>query len=404
MKLVIVKLLLFTACFASANVLHAQIKTGAENINDYLPLIQGKKIALVVNNSSRVGNQHLIDTLISLGIKVQKIFTPEHGLKGNVSAGEKVANDVYGKTKIPVISLYGEKKKPLPSDLNGIELLVFDMQDMGVRFFTYISTLAYVMEACAENAKSLLVLDRPNPHAGYIDGPVLKKEFTSFVGLHPVPVVYGMTIGEYALMINGEAWLKNQIKCNLKVIKISNYNHDMKYYPNVPPSPNLRTAEAMLLYPSLCFFEGTDVSVGRGTDLPFEVVGKPGFMNGNYHFTPVSIPGVADKPLHEGKKCSGFLLTDFAREFVEPSGQLYLHWLIGFYDSAENKSTFFNSFFDKLAGNNILKQQIIEGRQPEEIQKSWENELAEFQKIRKKYLLYPDFTVKVRSFELTPKQ
>ncbi|NLJ06609.1 MAG: DUF1343 domain-containing protein [Sphingobacteriales bacterium] len=385
-----------------ANLVNAQVKTGAEQTNEYFPFLSGKKLGLVVNQTSVIGKTQLIDSLLHSGMQVVKIFTPEHGLQGNVSAGEKVGNSYYGKTKIPVISLYGDKKKPAPEDLKGLDLVVFDIQDMGVRFFTYISTLAYVMEACAENNVSLMVLDRPNPHAYYVDGPVLKPAYTSFVGLHPVPVVYGMTIGEYALMVNGEGWLKNGIRCKLKVISLSGYDHDTRYYPEIPPSPNLRTREAMILYPSLCFFEGTDVSVGRGTGFPFEVIGKPGFTQGNFTFTPQSIPGIADKPLYEGKTCSGFKLTDFANEFVVNTDMLYLHWLIGFYDNSPDKETFFNSFFDKLAGTDELRKQIIAGEQPENIRKSWQSDINQFLLIRKKYLLYPDATFKGQMLELKP--
>lgn len=386
----------------SANLLKAQLKTGAEQTNKYFPVLKDKKIALVVNNGSVIGHVHLIDSFLNAGLKVKKIFTPEHGLKGNISAGVKVENSYYGSQKIPVISLYGEKKKPSPEDLTGIDILVFDLQDMGVRFFTYISTLSYVMEACAEKKIAMMVLDRPNPHAYYVDGPVLKPGYTSFVGLHPVPVVYGMTIGEYALMINGEGWLNNNLKCNLKVIQLDGYTHDTRYYPQIPPSPNLRTKEAMILYPSLCFFEGTDVSVGRGTDYPFEVIGKPDFTQGNFSFTPKSIPGIAEKPIYEGKTCYGFKLTDFATDFVANTDFLYLHWLIGFYDNSTNKETFFNSFFDKLAGTDSLRKQIIAGMQPEDIRKSWQPDLENFYKIRKKYLLYPDATFKGQMLELKP--
>jgi len=373
-----------------ANISNAQVKTAAEQTNLYLPLLKGKKVALVVNNSSCIGQIHLIDSLLSLKIKVAKIFAPEHGLKGNVSAGDKVSNEVYGKSKIPVISLYGEKKKPTTEDLKGIEVVVFDIQDAGVRFFTYISTMSYVMEACAENNIPLIVLDRPNPNGYYVDGPVLKKEFASFVGLHPVPVVYGMTIGEYAKMVNGEGWLKNQILCDLKVIPLSNYRREEIYIPVQALSPNLRTREAILLYPSLCFFEGTPISVGRGTEYPFEVIGFPGFRQGSFSFTPVSVQGVSENPPYMNKECTGFHLHDFAEEFIPAFRGLYLFWLKDFYDAYEEKDKFFNPFFDKLAGTDELRKQIISGMEVDMIRKSWELDIIKFLEIRKKYLIYPD--------------
>jgi len=381
----------YVVLILKANIAIAQLKTGAEATNEYLPLLKAKKVALVVNQTSLIGQTQLADSLINLKIKVVKIFVPEHGLFGNVEAGGNVNNSTYKKTGIPVISIYGDKVKPAADDLSGVDVLVFDIQDVGVRFYTYISTLTYVMEACAENNVQVIVLDRPNPNGFYIDGPVLEKEFSSFVGLHPVPVVYGMTIGEYAGMVNGEGWMKNNIKCKLTVIKLTNYNHDYRYILPVPPSPNLRTQESIYLYPSLCFFEGTDVSVGRGTDHPFELIGKPGFKPGNINFTPISIPGISDHPLYENIECKGFNVAEFCEDYIVLTKRIYLFWLMGFYSQSDNKDKFFNNFFDKLAGTNKLRDEIIKGIAIADIQKSWEPDIEKFKLIRKKYLLYPDF-------------
>ncbi len=372
--------------------LSAQIKPAADRVEEYLPLLKDKRVALVVNQTSRVGSVLLPDFLIANQIKVVRIFAPEHGFRGNASAGEKVDDGKDAATGLPVISLYGKNFKPKSSQMKGIDLVIFDIQDVGARFYTYISTLHYVMEACAESKKQLIVLDRPNPNGYYLDGPVLEPGFNSFVGMHPVPIVYGMTIGEYAQMINGEGWLKEGEKCSLKVIPCASYTHDSLYKLPVAPSPNLATQQAIYLYPSLCLFEGTDVSVGRGTNLPFEVAGKPDFKEGSYTFTPQNIPGKAEHPPYEGKECRGFLLTKFADEYIKLSKQLYLYWLQGFYEKSKDKDHFFNAFFDKLAGTDQLRKQIIEGKTPNEIQDSWQPGISAFKKIRSKYLLYPDIT------------
>jgi len=382
---------LYVVLILRANIAIAQLKTGAQSTNEYLPLLKDKKVALVINQTSLIGKTPLADSLIKLKIKISKIFVPEHGLFGNVQAGGDVNNSTYKKTGIPVVSIYGQKVKPTSDDLKGVEMLIFDIQDVGVRFYTYISTLTYIMEACAENNIPLIVLDRPNPNGFYIDGPLLEKEYASFVGLHPVPVVYGMTIGEYARMVNEEGWLKNSIKCNLLVIKLTNYNHDYRYILPVPPSPNLTTKESIYLYPSLCFFEGTDVSVGRGTEHPFELVGKPGFKHGNITFTPKSIPGVSDHPPYENIECRGFNVSEFCEDYILLTKHIYLFWLKGFYDQSDHKDKFFNNFFDNLAGTNKLREQIIKGVPIADIQKSWEPDINKFKLVRKKYLLYPDF-------------
>lgn len=365
-----------------------KIIVGAERTDKYIHLLKGKKVALVANQTSRVGNKHLLDTLMSLGINVVRVFAPEHGFRGDVSAGIYVKDNIDTESGVKVVSIYGRNKKPSANDIKDLDWVIFDIQDVGARFYTYISTLHYVMEACAENNVPLMVLDRPNPNGHYIDGPVLKAEFKSFVGMHPVPVVHGMTIGEYAQMINGEGWLENGIQTELIVIEVENYNHSKPYHLPIPPSPNLQSQEAIYLYPSLCFFEGTNVSVGRGTDSPFELIGKPGFEIGNYKFTPKKIPGIADNPPHEGNLCNGFKLTEFANDFIYPSAQIYLLWLTGFYEASENKSNFFNNFFDRLAGTDQLRKQIIEGLSVDEIRVSWQEELYEFRKTRSKYLIY----------------
>jgi uncharacterized protein YbbC (DUF1343 family) len=374
-----------------ANIAIAQLKTGAEATNEYLPLLNAKKVALVVNQTSIIGKTPLADSLINLKVKVVKIFVPEHGLFGNVEAGGNVNNSTYRKTGIPIVSIYGQKLKPTAADLSGVDVMIFDIQDVGVRFYTYISTLTYVMEACAENNVPLIILDRPDPNGFYIDGPVLVKEYASFVGMHPVPVVYGMTIGEYGRMVNEEGWLKNGIKCKLTIISLTNYTHEYRYILPVAPSPNLATMESVYLYPSLCFFEGTDVSVGRGTDHPFELIGKPGFKPGNITFTPKSIPGISDHPPYENIECRGFNVAEFCEDYILLTKRIYLFWLKGFYDQSDNKEKFFNNFFDKLAGTNKLREQIINGTSIIDIQKSWQPDIDKFKLIRAKYLLYPDF-------------
>jgi len=369
------------------------LKTGAERLDQYLHLIENKKVALVVNQTSMLGNVHLVDTLKNLNIEIIGIFAPEHGFRGDHSAGEKVKSEIDPVTKIPVYSLYGNNKKPTKEQLANVDIVIFDIQDVGARFYTYISTLHYVMEACAEQNKTLIILDRPNPNGFYVDGPVLDTAFRSFVGMHPIPVVHGMTIGEYANMINGEKWLKNGVQCSIKIIKTEGYNHNYRYKLPVRPSPNLPSYESILLYPGLCFFEGTNYySLGRGTDYPFEVVGKPGNKIGDYYFTPKSIPGVADNPPARNIECRGFILTEFAHTLEKSKAKLELRWLIEMYKSDEQKDKFFNSFFDKLAGSDSLRKQIISGLSEEQIRKSWQSRLDIFFVIRSKYLLYEDFS------------
>lgn len=368
--------------------LNAQVSVGAEQTAEYLPLLKGKNVAVVVNPTSHIKQRHLVDSLLALGVKIKTIFAPEHGFRGDQEAGAHIKSGIDSATNLPVVSLYGSKKKPSTADLKGIQYIIFDIQDVGARFYTYISTLHYIMESCAENKLPLLVFDRPNPNGHYVDGPVLDTNFKSFVGMHPVPVVHGMTVGEYAKMINGEKWLPKGAQCQLTVIKCKNYTHQVMYKLPIKPSPNLPTMESVYLYPSLCFFEGTDVSVGRGTNKPFESVGKPGFAKGSYEFTPVRIPGVAENPPYMGQKCTGILLTEFGKSFMPLHNGLYLSWLVDFYKESADKEKFFNDFFDKLAGTDQLRKQVIAGKTADEIVESWQPALETYKSVRKKYLLY----------------
>jgi len=366
-----------------------EILNGAERTGLYFPALAGKSIGIICNQTSLVKNTHLLDTLINSGFTVKAIFSPEHGFRGSSDAGEDIIDEKDSKTGVKIISLYGKKKKPLPGDLEGIDILIFDIQDVGVRFYTYISTLTLVMEAAAENGIPLVVTDRPNPNGFYVDGPVLDSAFRSFVGMHPVPVVYGMTIGEYALMINDEGWLGGK-KCNITVIPLKGYSHNMIVKLKVKPSPNLPSWQSVYLYPSLCLFEGTIISVGRGTETPFQVIGHPGFYAGSFFFKPQSIPGISEHPLYENQDCYGSNVTGFAENFAQNENHFALDWLIIMHNVFEDSTEFFNAYFDRLAGNDLLRKDIINGLTEPEIRKSWENDLTAFKQIRKKYLLYPD--------------
>ena len=367
------------------------IIVGANRTAAYLPLLQGKKVGIVANQStvifSEEGQQqytHLVDSLKALNVNLIKVFAPEHGFRGTADAGETITDGKDSKTGLPIISLYGDNKKPTPEQLKGIDVLLFDLQDVGARFYTYISTLHYVMEAAAENAIPLIILDRPNPNGHYVDGPVLDPAHSSFVGMHPVPVVHGLTIGEYGRMINGENWLKNKIQTDLNVIGMENYDHSKRYKLPVKPSPNLPNEQAVNLYPSLCFFEGTNVNAGRGTDKQFQVFGSP-FLNKehfNYTYTPESKPG-AKSPKHLGKTCHGSDLTEYP--YLD---QINLTWLIEAYNHTADKKEFFNNFFTNLAGGPTMRKQIEQGLSEEEIRKTWATGLQEFKEKRKKYLLY----------------
>ncbi|HEX8376215.1 MAG TPA: DUF1343 domain-containing protein [Pedobacter sp.] len=374
-----------------------KLLTGAEQTTAYLPLLKGKRVGMVLNPTSVIGKKLIADSLKSLGVNIVKIFGPEHGFRGNASDGVKIENNVDAKTGIPVISLYGKHNKPTPEDLKGIDLMVFDIQDVGARFYTYISTLHYLMEACAENNLELMILDRPNPNGFYIDGPILEEKYKSFIGMHPIPITHGMTIGEYAKMINGQGWLKGKIQCKLNVIKLKNYTHTTSYTLPVKPSPNLNTQQSILLYPSLCLFEGTVISQGRGTYFPFQVLGNPK-LEGKYKFsfTPVSIRGMSETPLHQDQKCYGLDLRKYDTNNFTKSKKLNLQWLIEMYKAYPDKEKFFDhrqnklmNNFDRLAGTESLKAQIIAGNTEDEIRRSWEPGLSQFKLMRKKYLLYP---------------
>lgn len=371
------------------NVGHNCFKTGADRPELYLPLLRNKTIAVVTNQTGLLEDRtFLVDFLMKNGIRIQTIFAPEHGFRGDADAGEQVKNGRDSKTGIPIVSLYGSNKKPTPEQLKGTDIILFDIQDVGVRFYTYISTLTYVMEAAAENNVEVVVLDRPNPHDGYIDGPVLKDRWKSFVGMHPVPVVYGLTIGEYGKMVNGEKWLKEGIVAKYTLIPMQNYHKTRRYGVSDKPSPNLPNDKAINLYPSLCFFEGTQVSVGRGTDLPFQIYGSPWTRDLPFQFIPQPSFGAKD-PFLKGKRCYGENLSAFPEDLRE----LHLAWLLNAYHHYKNtKQDFFlsNLFFDKLAGTDELRHQIIADKSVEEIKALWKNDLAIFQKIREKYTIYED--------------
>ena len=363
-----------------------KILPGAYDLNRYLPLLQNKRVAIVGNQTSEINGTHLVDTLLQRGVQIVKVFAPEHGFRGQASAGEQVADSKDKTTGLPIISLYGKHKKPTSEDLKDVDVIVFDIQDVGARFYTYLSTLHYVMEATAEQHIPVIVLDRPNPNADYIAGPVMENKNKSFVGMHPVPIVYAMTIGEYARMINGEHWLKNGIQADLTVIPIQNYTHQSVYRLPVKPSPNLPNYQSVRLYPSLCLFEGTDVSVGRGTNFPFQVYGAPYLPKTGFSFIPK--PNAGSKwPKHQGQICYGKDLRQ-----ITPPTELYLKWLINTYQSYPDtlKPKFFNKFFVKLAGTQSLQKDIEKGIPVEQIKAKWQAGIVHFKTIRQKYLLYAD--------------
>ena len=362
---------------------------GASRMELYLPSLKGKNVAVVANQTSTFNNTHLVDTLLSKSIHLKKIFTPEHGFRGTADEGAHINNSIDEKTQLPIISLYGKNKKPTAEQLNDIDIIIFDLQDVGTRFYTYISTMTYVMEAAAENNIPIIVLDRPNPNGFYIDGPVLEKENASFVGLHQVPVVYGLTIGEYAKMVNGEYWLNDSLQCNLTVIPLGNYDRNNIYELPVKPSPNLPNWESVYLYPSLCFFEGTIVSVGRGTEMPFQVYGHPQ-IESEYSFTPKQADG-RSKPLYCDTECYGKQLRQHATTYKKNKNELNLAWIIEAYNQLKDKGNFFNNFFVKLSGTKELQRQIENGCSEEEIRNSWKEEIDKYKEIRAKYLLYKDF-------------
>lgn len=377
---------LLLSCSAPAQK-HTKVIVGAENLDEYIELLKNKNVGLVVNHTSTIGETHLVDFLISQKINIVRIFAPEHGFRGEASAGEKINNSIDEKTGKPIISLYGKNKKPSVDQLIDLDIVVFDIQDVGVRFYTYISTLNYVMIACAENDKKLIVLDRPNPNADYVAGPVLDMKFNSFVGVNPIPVVYGLTIGELALMNNGEYWLGNKLQCDLKVVKCKNYNHKTVYNLPYKPSPNLPNYKAVRLYPSICLFEPTKISVGRGTDKQFQVIGGPDKALGSYIFTPVDKPGAMD-PVNENIICYG---KDLSEENEMTFG-FNLNYLVEYYSNFKNKASFFTnkSFFNLLIGNDWVITDIEKGMSASQIELKWQKDLDTFKEKRKKYLIYKD--------------
>lgn len=368
---------------------------GADQVEAYLPYITGKRVGMLVNQTSVIGSLSSVDVLRACGVNITVIFGPEHGFRGNASNGAKVNDEVDAQTGIPIISLYGKKRKPTPEDLAQTDIMVFDIQDVGCRFYTTINTLYDVMEACAENNKELIILDRPNPN-GFVDGPVLDMSLKSGIGKFPIPIAHGMTLGEFARMINGQGWLPDKAQCRIRVIPVKNYRHDMPYTLPVKPSPNLNTQQAILLYPSLCLFEGTVISQGRGTQMPFTVLGNP-TLKGTYafSFTPASIPGMSETPLHQDKACYGLDLRNYSVAQPLKERKIDLHWLQEFYNAYADKARFFDRTqstqmgdFDKLAGTTLLKTQIIQGVPETEIRKSWEPQLSAYKTMRRKYLLY----------------
>ncbi len=380
--------IVFLTCSCQAQ--NNKLTLGIQQVDKYAPMLMNKSVGIVANASSVIPNfkgnyVHLVDSLSHLNIRIKAVFAPEHGFRGTAENGAIIVDEVDEKTQLPIYSLHGSHFKPSAEQLTGIDVMVFDLQDVGLRFYTYISTLHYVMEACAEQNIPLIILDRPNPNAHYIDGPILELEHQSFVGMHPVPIVYGMTIGEYAQMINGEKWLKNKLSCDIKIVSIKNYTHQTRYELPLRPSPNLRSAKSINLYPSLCLFEGTDVSVGRGTDHPFEVFGSPNLSETlfNYSFMPVAQQG-ATHPPHEGKLCYGRDLSD-----TEDLNYINLEWLIETYqDYKQSGKSFFNNYFHKLAGTHRLRAAIEKGEAQQDIKADWQEGLEKFKATRAHYLIY----------------
>jgi len=373
----------------SACHLSSQVLPGAHQTHQYISLLKDKNVAVLTNQSGLIGKTHLVDSLLSLNIHIIKVFAPEHGFRGQAEAGAHIKDNTDIKTGLPIMSLYGKNNKASKEQLKNVDIMIFDLQGVGARFYTYISSLKLMMEACAENHIPLLILDRPNPNP-YIDGPVLDTAFSSFVGALPIPVVYNMTDGELAQMINGEYWLEDHLQCELIIIKNKNYTHHSAYQLPVKPSPNLPNFQSIYLYPSLCFFEGTKISVGRGTDMPFQIIGHPAFTEYPFTFTPKSITGISQHPKFENQNCYGLNLQGYYPSLNDPPTKLNLSWLLDFYHRFPNKKEFFNSFFDKLAGTDLLRKQIEKNWSEKTIRDSWQEDLDHYKKIRRKYLLYPD--------------
>ncbi len=363
----------------------SELVIGANRTELYLPKLDGKSAGLLVNHTSMVGDVHLVDYLLGKNVNIRAIFAPEHGFRGTADAGELVQDNIDEKTGIPVISLYGNNKKPTADQMKGLDVVIFDIQDVGVRFYTYISSMHYMMEACAEQGVEMMVFDRPNPNGHIVDGPMLEPAYKSFVGMHPIPVLHGLTVGELASMINEEGWLEGGLKCDLTVIEMQNYKHSDPYSLPVRPSPNLPNDQSIKLYPSLCFFEGTQMSIGRGTHFPFQVIGYPDKTFGAFTFTPVSIDGMAKQPKHENKICYGVDLRNVPAPEI-----LDLSFVISFYNLWEKEESFFTSYFNTLAGTNKLRRQIEQQMPEEAIRASWQPELANYKSLRKKYLMYQE--------------
>ena len=384
MRYLILFLVIASACTDAISV---NVRDGIERFEVYRNLLTGKRVGIVANHTSRVDTVHSVDFLLGKGIHVARIFCPEHGFRGTADAGETVGDYIDTGSGLKVVSLYGKKKKPQPEDLSGIDVMIFDIQDVGVRFYTYLSTLHYVMEACAEQNIPLIVMDRPNPNAFYVDGPVLQKEFKSFVGMHPVPVVYGMTIGEYAGMINGEGWLKDSVTCDLTVIPCEGWSREQPVALPYAPSPNLPDSVSIMLYPSTCFFEGTAINEGRGTLRPFQVFGHPSLKGMPYSYVPRPIKGMSMQPKCKGQTCYGMDLQGEYHTILKMK-RLNLAWLLLAYQEYKGTEPFFNALFNKLVGNDRVQQQLKDGVTEEEIRAGWQDEVAGFMKVREKYLIY----------------
>ena len=374
-----------------------QIATGAEQTDKYLPLLKGKRVAMMANPTSIIGKTHLVDSLKSLGVNIVKVFGPEHGFRGNASAGAVIEDEIDSKSGIPIISLYGRKNKPSKEDMADVDVLIYDLQDVGVRFYTNINALSRLMESCHESGKPMIILDRPNPNAYLIDGPILDMKFRSGIGMFPLPMSHGLTVGEFAQMANGEGWLTNGVKCDLTIIPVANYNHTMPYTLPVAPSPNLNTQQAIMLYPSTCMFEGTYLNHGRGTYFPFTVLGSPE-LKGIYDFsyTPTGIKGMAETPLFMNQVCYGLDLRQYDVEKLRASGKINIQWIMELYNKHPYKEKFFDSRLSNQMnnieiqiGSGLFRNQIIEGTSEEEIRKTWEPGLSNYKEMRKKYLLYP---------------
>lgn len=377
--------------------LQASIITGAERTDNYLPLLKDKRAAIMANPTTIIGKRHLVDSLLRLNVNIVKVFGPEHGFRGNTSAGVEVNDETDKATGIPIISLYGKKKKPSNADLEDVDVVIYDLQDVGCRFYTNINALVKLMEACHENKKKLIILDRPNPNGYLVDGPVLDMKYKSGIGKFPIPMSHGLTVGEFAMMANGEGWLKNGVKCDIEIIPVANYNHDMPYELPVKPSPNLNTQQSVLLYPSTCMFEGTYLNHGRGTYSPFAVLGSPE-LKGKYEFsfTPKGIKGMAERPIFKDEVCYGIDLRNIDVNELRKKKQINLSWIIDLYKAHPNKDNFFDSslsnqmgVIEYLIGSGLFREQIKNGISENEIRKSWEPELSNYKAMRLKYLLYP---------------